>query len=347
MTWPDNMAIYKITVNNCSNVAALSDNWPKSVDTIYINDSSSINIKWPSTLHTLKINHAIALPESLHTLLYDAALMINSSALKDYIPKNLHTLEFSDAFNSLIPEYLDLSRLNTLKFGANFNQYIQGDLQSLETLIFKSHFNRDMTYVSIPSINFISFGPQYCYELCVWLTLETLILGSYFDQKLTYLPKLKILIFDSSGYNQTFDDIALPELCVLSFKYYCRYNQDISKLHAPKLTSLIFSGRFNNDINDIKFPLLEILTLGNEYNKNININFPSIKILTFGKIFRQDISHIRFEKIETIFDYSCVITKKSNNFPNTLYEIIHILPVSNNKITIYKRNTGQRTKAAR
>jgi hypothetical protein len=326
--WPSN--IIKISLQNCKNIDILYDNWPTSLETLYINGVINDDIKWPSSLHTLSINNIVTLPESLHTLMWDA---IGTNINIISMPRNLHTLEFSHEFDHVIPVDLDISHINTLLFKYRYNQCLSHvNLQSLEKLIFYSDnlgckYNKSMTNTSMPSIQYLEFCVHYNQPLRSWSTLQTLILGREF--------------------NQPFDAIILQELHTLIFKTISIYNQDISKLHAPKLSTLTLSGNFNYDITNINFPLLETLTLSRMFNKNIdNVKFLNLITLTFGVNFKQDISLAKFEKLETIFDHSCGITEKSCNFPNTLYKIIYI-SIYDEKTTIYTRNTGLKTKAAR
>jgi hypothetical protein len=326
MIWPEN--VYKLTFNNCTDIDDF--NWPKSLSMLWINSTQSfVSIKWPETLHTLQINTRANFPESLHTLIYSADEFHRLHDMNNYIlPMGLHTLEFSSYFDFEISEKIDMSHINTLIFGCKYNQKLPVNLNLLEKLTFReifSYYNKCIN-VSMPLIKYLKFGDRYNNVLYSWSMLHTLFLGRDFNQEL---------------------NISLPQLHTLIFPAYSMFSHDISKLQAPLINVLTLGIQFNNDITNINFPTLHMLTLGYSFNHNIdNVNFQSLITLTFGSKFNQDISHAKFPVLETIYDHSCKITEKSCNFPNTLYKIIHIAPVDI-KTTIYTRNTGQKTKAAR
>jgi hypothetical protein len=163
---------------------------------------------------------------------------------------------------------------------------------------------------------------------------------------------------------------------MLIFGY--EFNADISNVIWPQLTHLEFDGWFNQSINsiseslvtlrlgrsfnqpiNIKLPHLENLIFGHDFNQKIDdIYMPKVIYLTFGRLYAQDISNVKFDTIYIITDYSCEISIDSCKFPHTLHKIIHLYPKDDvympqhekygnfTEDIAYHRILGQHTKAA-
>jgi hypothetical protein len=183
------------------------------------------------------------------------------------------------------------------------------------------------------------------------MNLNVLHLGYEFNAAIfpDALPNKLLKIYFSARYNKPINFKLPNTLYLLSFGHDFNYNIDNVKLPIS-LRQLIFGDNFNQPLN-VMFPeILSEIFFGVCFNQPL-VHLPkSIKTLTFGHNYIQDISQVNFHHIEIIHDYSSKISLDSCAFPTTLREIVHYVFNEQDgdyeQYIIYKRPIGQFTKMA-
>jgi hypothetical protein len=94
------------------------------------------------------------------------------------------------------------------------------------------------------------------------------------------------------------------------------------------------------------------LDLGSDFNQILPHNMPtSLEVCVISPQYTQDISHVNFQNVNIIKDYSCTINYESTHFSNSLRKIYQYdyneASSETEEIVVYDRPVGKFTKQAK
>jgi hypothetical protein len=383
--WPQFLATL-IFINNkfLSRISIMS--LPMSLTTLHIDnvrDIHNIINYMPAHVTTLKFNPYLSkIPNMLYRIW---------NPYLSKIPNTVQHLIFTDSFAKDI--YKLPLELKSLTFGYEFNCDISNVNWSsyilLTSITFGYSYNQCLSNVKWPlNVTHLSFGCNFNQELCLPELLEVLLLNSpyewndtdeipiiafhfnKFNQILTHVkwPTMLDTIIFGRKFNQSMNDIILPNLCTLTFGY--QFDQPIDNMKCPRLQNLTFGYCYNIILNVKTLNSLHTLILGNKFNTFISELPESLLVLTFGYNFNHPIDHIKwptylhtitfntlyahsisnvvFHNIGIVHDHSCKIIIDSCKFPKSLHKIIHYVYTKNEikPVIIYEKYIGLYTKSA-
>jgi hypothetical protein len=311
-------------------------------------DSFNKNIKgvvFPDSIYEIKFGHNfnkdlshVTWPSKLLVVIFSAGYTHKLD--KVIWPQTLHSMIFTGKHTKI---YMPLSymidikwpqSLHTLSLGWDFNQCIS-DIKlpvSLRNLIFGKCYNQDINDLSS--------------SLC------HLNLGYDYDRNINHLPNNLYTLYYSAQYNQVINHKYPNSLNFIHLGDW--YNLSLDNVVFPsRLQTLIFSYQFNQPIQHISLPdSIITLDLGNDFNHILPNNMPkSLEIFRVSPEYTQDISHVNFQNVNIIEDYSCKINYNSTKFSNSLRKIYHFdnnqFYSGTNETVIYERPVGKFTKQAR
>eukprot|EP00435_Cladocopium_sp_Y103_P033451 s1232_g8.t1 len=221
-----------------------------------------------------------------------------------HLPRGLRKLTLSHEFDRKLERVILPSTLETLTFGARFNQSLDISLPTgLHSLTFGKDFNQTLEHVTFPcGLRSLTFGRSFnCRLQNVILpsSLQTLTLGGGFVQSFqgVTLPDGLLNLTFGAGFNQNLDEFSWP-CCLQNLTFGELFDQSLDKVAWPSnLQVMTFGAAFNQSLERVAWPCsLRSLTLGEEFNQSLQdvrlaggliMNLPTVERLTLGKGFHQ------------------------------------------------------------